>query len=68
MAKCLTAKQRKVCDLMAKGLTNKEIAAAMGISECTVKSHRIVVFEKMNVRNAVELVRKLLLVEGKLAL
>jgi DNA-binding NarL/FixJ family response regulator len=57
----LTSRQREVCDLLARGFTNKEIGTALGIDHRTVQSHRAVIFEKMCVRNAVELVRKVLL-------
>jgi DNA-binding NarL/FixJ family response regulator len=63
----LTSRQKQVCDLIALGLTNKEISDRLGIGDRTVESHRLVVFKKMRVRNAVELVRQLLLGEGKAA-
>jgi DNA-binding NarL/FixJ family response regulator len=63
----LTSRQREVRDLIARGFTNKEIATQLGIGHRTVESHREAVFEKMRVRNAVELVRQLFLIEGKLA-
>ena len=56
----LTAKQQRVCDLVVRGLSNKEIAEAVGISARTVESHRLVIFNKTGVRNAVELTRKML--------
>lgn len=53
----LTAREQEVCDLVAKGLQNKEIANTLGISVRTVEWHRASVFAKKGVRNAVELVR-----------
>jgi DNA-binding NarL/FixJ family response regulator len=35
----LTYRQRELIELVAKGLTNKEIAARLNISEYTVKNH-----------------------------
>ncbi|MGB7845977.1 MAG: response regulator transcription factor [Candidatus Acidiferrum sp.] len=35
----LTLRQRQLVDLVAKGLTNKEIAASLNLSEFTVKNH-----------------------------
>lgn len=55
----LTAKQEAVCDLIALGWSNKEIATKLGIDYRTVETHRAAIFRKMGVRNAVELVRKL---------
>lgn len=60
----LTEKQKGVCDLLAMGLSNKEISKRLGISTRTVESHRGAVFRKMGVRNAVELVRALLTNQG----
>lgn len=56
----LTKKQQEVCELVALGWSNKEIAAKLGIDHRTVETHRANVYDKMKVRNAVELVRKLL--------
>ena len=56
----LTLQQHRVCELVALGLSNKEIAAEMGIGSRTVESHRELIFKKMGVRNAVEMVRKVL--------
>jgi DNA-binding NarL/FixJ family response regulator len=40
--------------MIVKGRSNKEIAAAMGISENTVKVHTTRVFEKLNVADRLE--------------
>jgi two-component system, LuxR family, response regulator FixJ len=53
----LTARERQVCVFLCKGWENKEIAAKLGISPRTVEDHRIHIFKKYRVRNAVELVR-----------
>ena len=39
-AQALTARQRQVLRLMARGKTTKEIAALMGVSVKTVETHR----------------------------
>lgn len=56
----LTLKQQAVCDLIIEGLSNKEISHQVGLSSRTVESHRVAVFRKSGVRNAVELARKML--------
>lgn len=65
--KRLTEKQQQICDLLTLGLSNKEIAAQVGIGHRTVESHRVEIFKKMGVRNAVELVRAVLLNSGETA-
>lgn len=52
----LTARERQVCEYLCKGWENKEIANKLGISPRTVEDHRIHIFQKYRVRNAVELV------------
>ena len=53
----LTDKERKVMDWMVEGKTNREIAEICGNSTRTVELHRARVFDKLDVSNAVELVR-----------
>ncbi|MBO7659402.1 MAG: hypothetical protein J6T65_08850 [Clostridia bacterium] len=45
----LTAREREVAELAAKGLRNAEIAEALFISENTVKHHLKIAFQKMNI-------------------
>lgn len=56
----LTARQQHVCDLIALGHSNKQIATELGVVSRTIESHRSAIYRKLEVRNAVELVRKLL--------
>lgn len=56
----LTLRQQRVCELIALGMTNKEIAEVVGIGVRTVETHRDAIFRKAGVRNAVELTRKIL--------
>ncbi|RJG03722.1 response regulator transcription factor [Noviherbaspirillum sedimenti] len=51
----LSARERKVLDLILAGKMNKVIADELGISMRTVEVHRAHVFEKMQVKTAVEL-------------
>jgi len=51
----LTQREREVLDHLVRGALNKQIADTLGVSMRTVEVHRSRVFEKMGVRNAVEL-------------
>jgi two-component system, LuxR family, response regulator DctR len=55
----LTDREREVMHLVIEGRPNKLIADALSISVRTVEVHRSRVFEKMNVKSAVELANKL---------
>jgi len=46
---CLTPREREVLELLAQGLTNKEIAEALVITTNTVKRHLKAVFGKLEV-------------------
>ena len=46
---CLTMREREVFDLMARGMTNKEIAETLVITTNTVKRHLKAIFEKLEV-------------------
>ncbi len=50
----LTTRQREVIDLIAKGLTNKEIAGVLEIAEGTVKVHAAAAYETLEVTNRTE--------------
>ena len=51
----LTEREREVMALVVAGQANKEITDALKISVRTVEVHRARVFDKMNVRSAVDL-------------
>jgi FixJ family two-component response regulator len=53
----LTSREREVLELVAAGLTNKEVAGKLGISEVTTKMHRGQVMRKMNASSLADLVR-----------
>lgn len=52
----LTKREEQILELVARGLTNKEIANNLTISEKTVKHYMTNVMQKLQVRNRVEAV------------
>lgn len=52
----LTSREREVIALVADGLMNKQIAAKLGVSEITVKVHRVNMMRKMKARSVIDLV------------
>jgi len=54
----LTERESEVLGLLSTGLANKQIAAALGISEHTVKFHVSSIYTKLNVTNRTEAVRE----------
>lgn len=55
----LSVREREVLELILEGNMNKVIADKLGISMRTVEVHRAHIFDKMNVKTAVELARLL---------
>jgi len=53
----LTAREREVVQLLAEGRTNKEVAAALGISVKTAETHRNHVMQKLRLGSLTQLVR-----------
>ena len=53
----LTERESEVLGLLSKGLANKQIAVALGISEHTVKFHVSSIYSKLSVTNRTEAVR-----------
>jgi DNA-binding CsgD family transcriptional regulator len=56
----LTLTERRVADLIAHGRTNREIAAAMFVTQNTVQTHLQHIFRKLGVRSRTELAARLL--------
>ncbi|WEN41314.1 Transcriptional regulatory protein DegU [Thauera sp. GDN1] len=55
----LSVRELEVARAVSEGLTNKEVAARLGITERTVKAHLGAVFEKLGVRDRLQLVLRL---------
>jgi DNA-binding NarL/FixJ family response regulator len=51
----LTPREREITKHVARGLRNAEVAAELAISEVTVKSHVNNIFQKLGIRDRVEL-------------
>ncbi|NVN92759.1 MAG: response regulator transcription factor [Desulfuromonadales bacterium] len=56
ISECLSNKEREIVITISQGLTNKEIAAQLFISEQTVKTHINSIFKKLNVTRRTQLV------------
>jgi FixJ family two-component response regulator len=52
----LTSREREVIALVVDGLMNKQIAAKLGVTEITVKVHRVNMMRKMKARSLIDLV------------
>ena len=48
-------RERQVITLVCDGLSNREIAKKLGVTEGTIKGHLHAIFEKLGVRSRIEL-------------
>lgn len=55
----LTEREHQVAMEVVTGLLNKEVANKLGITERTVKAHLVAVFEKLGVRDRMQLMLKI---------
>ncbi len=51
MISVLTNREGQVLNLIAEGLTNKQIACSLSISEATVENHIHHIYEKLGISN-----------------
>jgi FixJ family two-component response regulator len=56
----LTRREREVLERLAVGASNKEAARQLGLSSRTVEGHRASIMKKVGVRNAAELIHRVL--------
>ncbi len=54
----LSEREREVLGLIVEGLTNKEIARALGLSPRTVETHRANLFAKLGAESLAQLIRR----------
>lgn len=52
----LTDREKQVLQLLAEGMTNKEVATALTLGVSTVETHRLNLMQKLNLHNTAELV------------
>jgi len=57
----LTPREHEVMEMVTKGMSNRDIAAALGVSAKTVEAHRARVMDKMRAESLAELVRMVLI-------
>lgn len=55
--KILSAREQQLLSLFGRGLSNEEIAAAVNLSELTVRNHRCRTMAKLGLRTSAELIR-----------
>lgn len=55
----LSSREKDIIRLLKEGLTSKEIAEKLFISQLTVQTHRKNIMTKLNVRNVAELLKKI---------
>ena len=55
-SKVLSPREREVALLVARGLTNKEVARELGLCDGTVKIHLHSIFQKLGAKNRYNLI------------
>jgi len=63
----LSRREREALSFLAQGLSNREIAASLGLSTNTVNKHVQQILTKLNARNRIEAVIRALQLESTLA-
>jgi DNA-binding CsgD family transcriptional regulator len=55
----LTYREMQIAEMVAAGLTAKQIGHRLGISPQTVKNSKVIIYQKLGVKNAPQMVRVL---------
>lgn len=55
----LTYREMQVAEMVAAGLTSKQIAGRLGLSEQTIKNAKVDLYKKLGVKNAPAMVKVL---------
>jgi len=55
----LTPSEQRIAELVAEGMTNKEVAAVLVVADRTIESALTQIYRKLDVRSRTELTRKL---------
>jgi len=61
----LSAREREVAEAIAAGASNKEVARRLGIAERTVKAHVSTIFDKLDVKDRLQLALKIIALRNK---
>ena len=52
----LTKFEKRICDLVLQGATNREISGELGVQYQVVKNHLTLIYNKLRVRDRVQLI------------
>jgi DNA-binding NarL/FixJ family response regulator len=53
----LTSRQREIVQLLIEGMTSRQIAVSLGMSQKTAETHRAAILQRLNCHSTKELVR-----------
>lgn len=56
LLECMTSRENEICTLLAEGLTNKQIAETLYISEGTVKNYISSIYDKTGIHDRAKLI------------
>lgn len=59
LRQALTAREKQIVELLAEGLSSKEIGRTLEISHRTVEAHKLKLFRKLDAKNTIDLLAKI---------